>query len=567
MNKTRVYITAGFLTFLFFLVWLRLIDIQLLNREKYIKYIERQYYTKENIILPRGSILDKNGDIFAISVPTINLFAIPKYLTNTQKEELAKGISEIIHISKWKILRKLKKHKNYVILAENVDKKYKDQLLKLRKDLEAWNFGIIDSSKRFYPFDSLAGTTIGFVNRKTGKGMEGLEYKLNDKLGGGIGKILLMKDAAGNPFTIEKEEISDVQYNVEISIDKNIQFMAETALKKLVELRKPKEAAVLIVDPNTGDILAAATYPNYNPNKYWRYRYHKNIIFQNAYEPGSLAKPFVFALAYKKGILKDKYYCGNGYIKIGRRIIRDHARFKYLTPEEIIIHSSNVGIIKIALELDKDEIYQNFLKFGFGKSTKTFPGEASGIIRKVYGKAQVAYMSIGQSWIASPIQIAMAYSAIANGGYLLKPRLEKAFINAETGEREEIPVKIVRKVLEDDTVKKLKEVLKLVVEEGTAKSGKSEFYTVAGKTGTAQKYDPKTRSLSKTKYYTWFAGFFPVDKPKYTIVVFANEPQKVYKWEHIGGGKVSSVVLKELIDQLMFYSKQKPDKHPASAKH
>jgi len=214
----------------------------------------------------------------------------------------------------------------------------------------------------------------------------------------------------------------------------------------------------------------------------------------------------------------------------------------------------------MALDLDKDELLEMFKKVGFGKSTKTFPGEASGIIRKVYGKAQVAYMSIGQSWIASPLQIAMAYSAIANGGYLLKPRLEKAYINPQTGEVEEVPVKVIRKVLKDETVEKLKKILTLVVEKGTAKPGKSEYFTIAGKTGTAQKYDPKTRSLSKTKYYTWFAGFFPAEKPKYTIVVFANEPQQIYKWEHIGGGKVSSVVLKELIDQLMFYAKEKPDK-------
>ncbi len=559
MNKTRVYITAFFLSFLFFVIWLRIFNIQFLKRDEYIQYIKNQYYTNEKILLPRGSILDKNGDIFAISVPTITLFAIPKYLTEEQKKKLAENLSVILHISKSKILRKLRK-KRYVILAENVDKKYKERLLELRSQLKAWNFGIIDSSKRFYPFGTLAGTTIGFVNKKSGIGMEGLEYKLNKKLGGGTGRILLMKDALGNPITIEKKEITKKQYNVQLTIDKNIQFMAEEALKKLIEIRKPKEAAVLIVDPNNGDILAAATYPNYNPNKYWLYKNHRNIIFQNAYEPGSLAKPFVFALAYKKGILKKSYYCGNGYIKIGRRIIRDHARFKNLTPEEIIIHSSNVGIIKIALDLDKDEILSMFKELGFGKSTKTFPGEASGIIKKPYGKAQVAYMSIGQSWIASPIQIAMAYSAIANGGYLLKPRLEKAYINPKTGNKEIIPVKVIKKVFDEDTVKKLKQVLKLVVEEGTAKSGKSEFFTVAGKTGTAQKYDPKIKALSKEKYYTWFAGFFPVEKPKYTIVVFANEPKQIYKWEHIGGGKVSSVVLKELIDRLMFYTKEKPDK-------
>ena len=560
MEKNKVYFVSALITFFFFVLVLRLFNIQILEKQKFISYIEKQYQMKESIVLPRGAILDRNGDIFAISVPTISIFAIPEYIKN--KEKLAKELSKILKIPERKILRKLKRKKHYTVIAENVDKKLKPRLLELRKDLQEWNLGILESSKRFYPLGDVAGTTIGFVNRKTGVGMEGLEYKLNKKLGGGLGKILLMKDALGNPFTIEKKLFTRKQFNAQLTIDKNIQFMAEKALEKLVFLRKPKEAAVLILDPYTGDILAAATYPDYNPNKYWLYKNHRNIIFQNAYEPGSLAKPFIYALAYEKEILnpKKRYYCGNGKIKIGRRIIRDHARFKYLTADEIIIHSSNVGIIKIALELDKNEIYNFLKKAGFGTSTKTFPGEASGILRKPYGKGEVAYMSIGQSWIASIIQIGMAYSAIANGGWLLKPRLVKSFIDTKTGEKEEVPVVKVRKLFKKETVEKLKEVLKLVVEEGTAKPGKSKFFTIAGKTGTAQKYDPKIKSLSREKHYTWFAGFFPVEKPKYTIVIFANEPKQIYKWEHIGGGKVSSTVMKELIDQLMFYSKEKPDK-------
>ncbi len=558
MNKKHVYTVSFLISFFFFIVFLRLVNIQIIKREQLISYIEKQYYTKENVVLPRGAITDAKGNILAISIPTISVFAIPKYIQN--KERVAKELSKILKMPESVIFKKLKKHKNYTIIAENVDKKLKPKLLELRKDLQEWNLGIIDSTKRFYPMNSLAGTTIGFVNRKTGIGMEGLEYKLNGKLGGGIGKIVLMKDALGNPFTIENIQITKDRYDAKLSIDKNIQYMAEIALKKLIDIRKPKEAAILILNPYTGDILAAATYPNYNPNRYWLYRNHKNIIFQNAYEIGSLAKPFVYALAYEKGKLKKRYYCGNGKIKIGKRVIRDHSKFKYLSPDEIIIHSSNVGIIKIALELDKMELFNTFKKVGFGKSTKTFPGEASGIIRKPYGKAQVAYMSIGQSWIASILQVGMAYSAIANGGYLLKPRIVKSFKNTKTGEEEKVPVKVIRKVFPEKTVKKLKQVLKLVVEKGTARTGKSSYFTVAGKTGTAQKYDPKTKSLSKTKYYTWFAGFFPVEKPKYTIVVFANEPKQIYKWEHIGGGKVSSIVLKELIDRLMFYAKGKPDK-------
>ena len=156
--------------------------------------------------------------------------------------------------------------------------------------------------------------------------------------------------------------------------------------------------------------------------------------------------------------------------------------------------------------------------------------------------------------------MAVAYSSIANGGYRIKPRLVKGFVSSTGKYIEKTKTEVKDKVFDEKTIKWLKKVLKLVVEEGTARSGKSKYFTIAGKTGTAQKYDPSIKALSNTKFYTWFAGFFPVSNPKYTIVVFANEPQKIRKWEQIGGGKVSSVVLNNLIERLMFYNREKPDK-------
>lgn len=554
MIKKKVFAFSIFILTLYLIAIIKLFYTQFIQKDQLLKYIEKQYYTSENIILPRGIIYDAKGNILAVSIPTITVYAITKYIKN--KKILAKELSPVLRKSPQIILRKLNSHKNYVVIASNLDKSLKEEIQKIRKKTKEWNLGIVESAKRVYPLKKIGANNIGFVSKYTGKGMEGLELKYNSILGGGIGKILLMKNAKGDPITIISEEKNKSSKDIVLSIDSNIQYMAEEALKILVEKRKPKKAVVLIMNPKTGKILANAVYPSYDPNKYWKYRKFSNPTFRGAYEIGSLAKPFVMAKALETGKVKENELIDgeNGRVYVDGVRIKDHRKFDKITPEEVVIHSSNVGIIKTALRFKPKEFYAIFKNLGFGKSTHTFPGEVSGILRESPRPVDIAYASIGQSWTATPIQIAVAYSAIANGGYLVKP----SFV--EKIGSEEIKPKIIKKVLSEKSVKWLKKVLRLVVEEGTARKGKSQFYTIAGKTGTAQKYDPKIKALSDKKFYTWFAGFFPVNDPKYTIVIFADEPKKIKKWEIIGGGSVSSVVLKNLIDRLMFYSKIKPDK-------
>ena len=563
MNERRILFVSSLFIIGFLIVVFRLIDLQTRDREILEDLIRKQYIKEEKVILPRGTIYDSNKKIFAISIPKLTVFVIPKYLKD--KKKVAKELSRVLKISEDNILKKIERHKNYTVISDNVDKSLKKDIEAIRYKLKEWNIGILDNTRRFYPLEDLAGSTIGFVNKITGRGAEGLEYKYNDILGGGIKKIRFIADATGKPLHII-DKIDDISKSKDIvlSIDSNIQHIAESVLSKYVKIRKPKSALILIVDPYTGDIIANATYPNYNPNEYWKYKIRRNIAFQDAYEPGSLAKPFVLAKAIEsRNIdLEKNYFCEWGKIIIDNVRIKDHTPFGYLTVKDIIVYSSNVGIIKIALEEDPKGLYDMFYKLGFGKSTGTFPAETSGKLRRNYQPVNVAYLSIGQSWTASPIQIAMAYSVIANGGVLMKPRILKKIINRENGEVEEIKPIAIRRVFKKETTDILKGVLFEVVEKGTAKRGKSKFYTIAGKTGTAQKYDKKLKRLSTEKYYTWFAGFFPVVKPKYTIVILFDEPQKIYENEKIGGGTVSAPVLKDLVDRIMFYKKVKPDKIP-----
>jgi len=561
MNKKRTIFVASLLVLGFLVVIYRLISLQLATKDELKRLIERQYYTKKYILLPRGTIFDQNGRILGISIPRLTVYAIPKYIKD--KERLSEELAKILNIPKNVIYKKLQQNENYVVISDDVDKSLRKQLERLRRKLKEWNLGILENTKRFYPYNEVAGSTIGFVNKYTGIGVAGLEYKYNHLLGGGKGKILLFKDAIGNPITIIDKEYHTENYNdIYITINSDLQFIAEDVLKKYVKLRKPIEALILIVDPNTGKILANATYPNYNPNIYWKFRNHKNITFQNAYEPGSLVKPFILAQAIEKGVidLNEKINCGYGKIIIDGVKIKDHSWFGDLTPEDIIVYSSNVGIIKIALMLDPDDIYKKLKELGFGKSTGTFPAEASGILKERKRPVDIAYTAIGQSWTATAIQIAMAYSAIANGGYLIKPMIMIKSVDKRTGKIKYVEKKIIRRVFQPETTRILKQILTQVVERGTAKKGKSEYFTIAGKTGTAQKYDPLTKSLSTTRYYTWFAGFFPADKPKYTVVIFFNEPEKIDEKEIIGGGTVSAPVLNDLVERLMFYEKEKPDK-------
>ncbi len=565
MNEKRVRLIIFLFVLLSGIIVARLLYFQVIARDQYISYIQKQYFKKEKIVLPRGIIYDSNKKVLSVSVKTLKLYAIPKYLSNRQKQDLADNLSKILKISKYRLLSKLTSKRGYVVLADGVDINLKARLLQLRKQLKAWNFGVIETSKRFYPYKSLAGTTIGFVRKDTGKGAAATEFLLNDVLGGGTAEISVLKDGRGNPISTQILKKAKPNHHAVLTIDSNVQYIVESALKKLVKIRKPKEAAVLIMDSFTGDIIAAATYPNYDPNRYWRYKNHRNIIFHNAYEVGSLAKPFILAQAIDENKLSQfkNVYCEKGKIIIDGVRIKDHKKFKYLTAEEIIIKSSNIGTIKIALELDYRSIYKKLRDLGFGSSTKTFPGEASGLLREDLRPVNVAYTSIGQSWTATILQVAVAYSAIANGGFLVKPRLVKEIIDSDGNIIEKTKIKVKGKVLSDKSVSWLQKTLKLVVEEGTAKLGKSRYFTIAGKTGTAQKYDPKIKALSNEKFYTWFAGYFPADNPKFTIVIFVNEPKKIKKWEFIGGGTVSAPLLKDIVDRIMYYYKEKPDKHIA----
>ena len=560
MDEKRTKLVLFILLFAFLIAGFRILQLKLFQREEYLSYIEKQYYTIEEINLPRGSIYDAKGNFVAISVPTLTVYVIPKFIKD--KENVAKQLSLLLKIPYEEIYSKLTSRKNYTVISTNVDKTLKPQILKLRSDLKEWNIGVIDNSVRVYPYGETAGSTVGFVSKKTGLGMEGLEKQLNDYLGGGKAKIQLLKDAQGNLISIEKVELGKVTYNAVLTIDMNIQYISEEALKELINERDPLEAAILIMNPHTGEILAAATYPNYDPNNYERYKTYKNIIFQHAYEVGSVAKPIFLAEAIdeKKVDLDEIIDCQNGAIYVDGIRIKDNNRFGLLTPVQIIQHSSNVGAIKIALRLDPKKIYQKLRDLGFGKKTGVFPGEASGFLREDFRPVNIAYASIGQNWTATPLQVGLAYSAFANGGYLVKPLLVKGLTDNSGNYVKVYQPEKIRKVLSDESIQKLKPILQLVVEEGTAKSGKSDYFTIAGKTGTAQKYDPAIKALSNSKLYTWFAGFFPVSDPKFTVVIFANEPKPKFPGEHIGGGGVSATVLKNLVDRIMFYYKQKPDK-------
>ncbi len=560
MNESKTYFIFGLFILAFLLSFWRILQIQIFDRDKYQKYIESQYYQQEEVLLPRGTIFDRNGKFTAISVPTLSVYVIPKYIKD--KDNVAKQLSLILKIPYENIRKILYERKNYTVIATNVDKSLRPQLEKLRSDLKEWNIGILDSSVRFYPFGATAGSTIGFVSRKTGLGLEGMEYQLNDYLGGGKAKLTFLKDARGELVSIEDANINKKTYNAVLTIDMNVQYIAQESLMELVKERDPLEAAVLIMNPYTGEILAAATYPNYDPNNYEMYKNRKNIIFQHAYEVGSVAKPIFLAEAIDEGKvnLNEIIDCQNGAIYVDGVKIKDHKRFGLLTPIQIIQHSSNVGAIKIALRLDPKAVYKKLRDMGFGQKTGIFPGEASGLLREDYRPVNIAYASIGQNWTATPLQVGVAYSAFANGGYIVKPMILKGLTDESGNYVKIFEPQVVKKALSDESIQKLKPILQLVVEDGTAKSGKSDFFTIGGKTGTAQKYDPQIKALSNSKWYTWFAGFFPVEKPLFTVVIFANEPKPKFAGEHIGGGGVSATVLKNLVDRIMFYYKQKPDK-------
>jgi cell division protein FtsI (penicillin-binding protein 3) len=490
----------------------------------------------------------------AANIETESLFAIPSKMEDTRS--LTRNIAPLIKVSSKKLNRTLlkKKHKDFIWLERkmDLDKVRKVNILKEQHNYKA--LGFLSESKRYYPKKRIASHLLGFTNIDN-KGISGLELQYDKYLRGEVSNISIGTDARGKRlFNEVKEAVSGS--NLLLTIDERIQYIVERELAGAIKQWKAKAAVAIMMEPTTGEILAMANRPNYDPNSVGTSKSYerRNRALTDLFEPGSTLKTVLAAAALEEGIVRidDEYDVSKGYIVVGGKRIRDLHKHDILTFQEVIQRSSNVGAVQIGLKLGGENYYRYIRGFGFGeKSGIDFPGEIRGILRdpKDWSGTSLAALSIGQEIGVTPLQILRAYAAVANGGELMKPYIVSDIISPSGQIIKRVSPSLERRIISRKTAKKVTDILKTVVEEGgTATRAYIQGNLVAGKTGTAQIFDQKKKRYSKDKHISSFVGFVPADDPRLALIVVIYEPKGGSY-----GGVVAAPVFKKIIEHTFAY--------------
>jgi cell division protein FtsI (penicillin-binding protein 3) len=552
VKNAKIYLLA-FLVFLGFLVVVvRYAYIQLFGRTAYIERVVEKFpkAVVEKVPVYRGAIKDRKGVELAISMPTFSIFAFPKHVQN--KEELARRLSAILDQREEEILKKLNTDRKFVWLARNIDKEHINYVRGVIRDTQNQNaVGIQEDYKRVYPHGYLASNLIGFVGAD-GRGLEGVEYMFDHKLYSKEAKKVFLYSPKGGRLvlSLEEEERDYKTQDLQLTIDFGIQVILEDIKEKIVKDWNPKRIAIIVIDLQTGDILGLANYPHYDPNNYQKARpeNRRNYAVTDPFEPGSVMKPFFIGQALEKGYIDFNHRVDTegGRAEFFGRTIRDVHPYRVLSLDQVLIKSSNVGTAKVARFLSKKDVEELFEKIHFKSTFGVLPGEAKPKLPNLNYPANIIYASIGQGLSANLLNLCIAFGGLATNK-IIQPR-----IVYEPNQ----PPKVLRdKLFSDRVLNWLHKNLIRVVEEGTATQARSQYFTIAGKTGTAQKFDFKTGKYSMEKVVAYFVGYFPATNPKYVAGIMVDEPKG-----RAFGGTAAAPYFKELVERVAFYERLEPDK-------
>lgn len=495
--------------------------LQIIPNQRLASLQKRQFATTVDVSGRRGLIVDRDGRELAASVAAQSLFADPAIIE--QPRSTAKRLAKLLKMSRAELTSKLKqKDRRFVWLKRQISA---DEAKTIRK-WEIRGLGLVEEPRRVYPNAQLLAPMLGFVGRE-GDGLEGIELKYNSVLTGEKRKVILPRDARGRPLLPEAGLLTNVTdgATLELTVDSQLQFIVEKELGDAVELHQADGAVGVVLDPRTGEILAMANSPGGEK---------RNRAVTDAFEAGSVLKTFVVAAAIRDANIRPstKYNCEGGRMKVGDRWIREadaQHEFGWLTVSEILAFSSNIGTAKIAMELGAERLRRSLVDFGFGQKLEVdLPGESKGILQPLPWRPHLlSNISFGHGLAVTPLQVAAAYGAIANGGVLMKPYVLKRVSRGE----EEVtygPTDI-RRVLSEDQAATMRLMLRAAtMEHATGVKARIPGYPVAGKTGTAQKVDLEKGGYLKGAYISSFAGFVPANAPKFVIFVAIDNPRKDY---------------------------------------
>lgn len=547
--KKRAAILSAVIAFGFFAVVFRLVDIMLLSHEQFSAKAKNQQTVREAIPANRGIIFDRKGRKLAINVKTESVFIDPRMVVSP--ERVAFVLSDALGIKSDRILSSMDTNRRFVWVERRLP-------LEQTQGIRALNIsgiGIVSESKRFYPKGPLASHIIGFVNIDK-KGLEGIERRYDEYLTAMGKNANVFRDARGN--ILSEGFMREIRgNNVFLTIDEGLQHILEKNLDEAIAHWQAASATAIMMNPYTGEILAMASRPTFNPNNPGASEAsdRRNRAITDGYEPGSTFKIIAGVAALEEGIVKPdtKFDCTAGFIEVSGRRIRDARRHihRVLTFTEAIQVSSNVGTVKIAQSLGRDTMYEYIKRFGFGQRTGIdLIGEISGTVRppERWSGVSLGFISIGYEILVTPLQVLRAYSAIANGGFLVRPYVVSE-IRSPDGEVLHKTIPEAQRIISENTARVFREILKTVTEErGTALKAAVDGNQVAGKTGTAQLIDPKTNRYSNEKHVSSFVGFVPADNPKIAMIVVIHEP----KGESYGG-RVAGPVFRKIASESLSY--------------
>ena len=542
--RVRIYLVAVSFLLGLVTVLLRAFQLQVLERDRLDSIARAGYEAVVKLPPKRGTIYDREGHELAVSVEVGSIYANP----NNIKEKLktAGQLALNLDLSQKSVLSLLEKDRSFVWIKRRVS----PEKIRQVKSLDLEGVGFTTETRRYYPGWDIAGHLMGIVGSDN-QGLEGLEKKYDEILTGSQQTLVQMRDALGRPFLITRSAGSDQDMrNLILTIDKDMQYKAQQALETAVEKAKAKSGQCLIMDPETGEILAMAVAPSFNPNIFSEYRPYqwRNRTITDVYEPGSTIKAFLLAAALENNIVAPgtSFYCENGKFQIGNYTIHDTKKYGSLSVTDIVVLSSNIGAVKIGQELGYDTFYEYLEKFGFGKESGIdLIGERQGFIRPLKSAKPVdqATAFYGHGMSATSLQLVTAMASIANGGKLMKPFVVKAITDQSGKIIKEYHPRMVRRVLSPETARKVTEILEGVVSErGTAPEAAITGYRAAGKTGTSRKVDPSTKTYSNKDYVAVFTGFVPAEDPELVILAMIDEPKGALYY----GGLVAGPVFREV---------------------
>lgn len=547
-GRKRTVILNTVIIFSFVAVFVRLADIMILKNKFYTEKAKSQQVKTEDIQARRGNIYDRRGRDIAINLELESLYCDPAE-AGTNPENV-KQLSSVLNVAPKAIQAKLKQEKRFVW----VDRKLSLETAERVRKLKMKGFGFMAEAKRFYPRGILASHIVGAVGREN-QPLEGIELKYDKYLRTSGSKVQVARDASGRVLSTGMA-MEPKGNDIILTIDEGLQYIAEKELDKAMLKWRSVAATAIMMDPFTGEILALASRPAFDLNEIMNAGKNdvRNRAITDIYEPGSTFKIVAGTAAIEEKLFPagQTFDCSRGSIEVGGKNIRDAHKHGVLSFEEVIQKSSNVGTIMIGMKLGRERLYDYAKRFGFGDRTNIdLPGEVSGWIRKPekWSATSLGAIPIGQEVAVTPLQILRAYSAIANGGYLVQPHLVSEIRTPEGQPIFSFRPDQKKRIISEKTAAAMRDILKTVVEEGgTATGAAIDGNKVAGKTGTAQLVDQRTKRYSKDRFISSFVGFVPADNPKIAMIVVVHEPKG-----QIYGGIVAAPVFKTVADQALSY--------------